>query len=874
MFSIVSMQDVLINLDGGDDLFKVFEGPRSKNHHRISKGTKETKPALFSVQQVWVLPSHILILTLDYKKLIAYDQVPRLLVNKEQADLLSVCEDGGGGVVDIFCMYRDHEYVLVLLRNGEILVWSFLKPQYKWNYVCKLSLSKCRNCQVVSYVFDEEKNVLIWCEKRGSAYFYVLSVVITISDSSPSQVELRECKTILHNSLPMHIHLVPDGCCLIPAANKPPGLMLFLSQDNELITVHLWNNGFDSRHIPTTSSDFQSIITMCVSLWMNSSSSEAKTISVATHPSTKQMVVLQSDLQVYLVGGHKNNECREVVYLCTLEVDLEHEIFAKEVIQIAPFQRLLIVLMSDGLINVFEILGGLFLWKTDTFRNNAPQIWIRKGAVPSIGVWNKSGIWNLRPKPVAQQIKSVQQEKILNDIEQSEKSVVSDVELSADTLSGQAMKKQVRKIKQGVNRSSEIPPHHLFEILAQWQLSNLSTDFAINVATHIKDILRDENSEEEVNMDEMKTVIDEINDPVLLVVLFSDKVLPYGIRKKLLHSLEMMLELDAMKYVDSDLLVILQQYFSLGKEIDRCYGNNNSCFGNNVAMDTRNNGLTDAASMNQEMKRLTASLLSEHVNNSTMMECTLHQLDTKYFMALLLSTIFSHSSCILQGSYFDLRDIQPVEGLKLTFWKLLLDKQESDWFRQLVVQLWVHAPILLTSFVEEAKTVISSSLVEETSIIKSIEQLCDRIIQLIWIPQKNNGNVASEIKPEDRTRIYCRILQQSNAQEKDELTYEIFLENHLIDEAKEILDKHANSSLKHYSLFSKMMDYLLATKTVGDHADTLKFLIPDKFNFPEVYKAFIFSKSSCHSGQIFKASDKDLTLGMLRGLVEETLKQE
>lgn len=30
MFSIVSMQEVLINLNGGDELFKLFEGPRSK----------------------------------------------------------------------------------------------------------------------------------------------------------------------------------------------------------------------------------------------------------------------------------------------------------------------------------------------------------------------------------------------------------------------------------------------------------------------------------------------------------------------------------------------------------------------------------------------------------------------------------------------------------------------------------------------------------------------------------------------------------------------------------------------------------------------------------------------------------------------------
>ena len=74
------------------------------------------------------------------------------------------------------------------------------------------------------------------------------------------------------------------------------------------------------------------------------------------------------------MGGVSKSGCRDVVCMCTLEVTVEQDVFAKDVMRIFPFQRTLLVVMTDGSINVFEIVGGLFLWKTDTFRNNSPQV--------------------------------------------------------------------------------------------------------------------------------------------------------------------------------------------------------------------------------------------------------------------------------------------------------------------------------------------------------------------------------------------------------------------------------------------------------------------------------------------------------------------
>lgn len=859
MFSIVSMQEVLINLNGSDDLFKLFEGPRSKGR-RVSKAVKE-KSLQFTVQQVWILPNHIMILTNDFQKLLAFDQVPRLGMNGgEQTDLLSASDDSGGGVLDILCILREQEYVLVLMKSGEIITWSFTKPLYKWNYVSKISLCKCRNSQVTSYVFDEEENVIVWCEKRGSTHCYVFSADLVISDDST--VTLSDPKTLLHNSLPVHIYLYPDGCCFMPVANKPPGLLLFSSTKSDTITVHIWNDSFDDRYIPTTSSDFQSIITTCVSLWINSSTNESKFISVATHPSTKQLVVLQNDLQVYLVDGVSKNQCRGVTYVCTLEVTVEHEVFAKEVIKIFPFQRLLLIVMSDGLINVFEIIGGLFLWKTDTFRNNAPQVWIRRGSLPTIGMWNRSGIWNLRPKPVAEQIKSLQQEEMSTQNGVDDKAIISDVEISVGAFEGQIKKQNKRpkrRIKQGVNRSTEMPTHHIFKILSQWHLSKLSTDIAINVAAHIKDVLRDDTSEEEVDMEEMMSVLDEINDPVLLVVLFADKVLPYILRKRLLDKLGCILELDSSKYIDKDVFAILEEYYNLGKQIDSCYCTNSTY----IKIDFSNISI-----IKEELSKLENGMY-----NNASVDQTLNQifrLNDKYFMFTLLSSILPFH--LLRDTYFQFDETQPLSGdFKLLFWKALL-RFESVIFEKVCLQLWTHSPHLLKCFIEEADKMLSSGLIEDVLALSSMEQLTSRILSFIWTPVKGKKSCL-DCQTEEKTRLYCTILQWSDIEEKDETAYEILIDNVLIDDAMEILKKYSSNTQKHYSLFFRMAEFLIGTKTIGCYAEQLKDLIPNQFNIAEVYKVFISQSNGSGGGQIFKSSDKDLTMGMLKPLIEVMLQE-
>lgn len=357
------------------------------------------------------------------------------------------------------------------------------------------------------------------------------------------------------------------------------------------------------------------------------------------------------------------------MYLCTLEVDEDkQELFAKQVSKIFPYQRLLLLVMSDGLINIFDTRGGLFLWKTETFRNNMPQIWIRRGSLPTIGVWNRSGIWNLRPNAVSEQIKSFYQVQAAKDdcIENKNKNILGDIEMKLDAIDGQIKNvKQRRKIKQGVNRSAEIPKRYIFQILDQWQLSNLSTDLALTIATHIKGHLKDEESEEEVHMEEMISVMDEIKDPVLLVVLLSDKELPYTIRKRVLVKLGCILESNSSKYIGSDILGILKEYYDLGKQIDDCYSINRE---NN---DERS---SSEDTIKRELIELEESTTHLEYNNCKTVDRTLVNMfviDCKYFMEVFLAGLLPND--LLEGTYFESKKLFAVtDDLKILFWKALL----------------------------------------------------------------------------------------------------------------------------------------------------------------------------------------------------------
>jgi len=140
-------------------------------------------------------------------------------------------------VFDIFQTIQSKEFVFILFKNGQVNVWTFSKPKYEWTKLKELSLFKSKESQLVSYVYDDSKHLLVWCEKRSATQFCICKVHLNFVDGN---VFFEETKAILHNCLPMNIYTLSKGnFTFLPVSNKTLGLFIFWSADNEQMTVSL-----------------------------------------------------------------------------------------------------------------------------------------------------------------------------------------------------------------------------------------------------------------------------------------------------------------------------------------------------------------------------------------------------------------------------------------------------------------------------------------------------------------------------------------------------------------------------------------------------------------------------------------------------------
>lgn len=391
----------------------------------------------------------------------------------------------------------------------------------------------------------------------------------------------------------------------------------------------MWSNEFNERSYTASTSDYQTIVRDCISLWITYPSSEIKIQSIASHPSSQELIVVQNDLNVYTLQASgsasstkNNNHIVTVSFVCTLEeLNEGKEAFLKQVLVFYPIQRMLLFVMEDGTIIIFENKGGLFLWKTQTFRSGSPLVWLRKGDFPLAGIWNRSGIWNLRPKPISEQLKEFSANRYcVNDEQQNSENNLEKVQAAAakknnigyggeraatvsdpefalnlfqqDHQQREKQQQQSRKskrrlrIKQGVNRSEDVPVDYLFNILNLWQLSNLSMEIALNIATKIKELK--ESNEDEVDLSEIVCLVKEIKDPVLLLVLFVNKYFPFSVRKQVGCKLRHFLNSNSnhstatsttsaatvvqqLSRIEPNILKILQQYVHVDDKIQKCF---------------------------------------------------------------------------------------------------------------------------------------------------------------------------------------------------------------------------------------------------------------------------------------------------------------
>ena len=304
---------------------------------------------------------------------------------------------------------------------------------------------------------------------------------------------------------------------------------------------------------------------------MENSASDKKFITMTTHPTTKEIVVLQYDLQLHLVTYSQSGNINSKK-LCILEINEDKEIFSKRILQMYLWLRFLLVVTTDGEIIIFDSREGLYLWKSDTFKLNSPNIWIRQGLYPTVGVWNKSGIWHLRPKPIQDQVKDVNQE--LNDETLSEGKNLpidgTDIDYVINVF-GEQKKKRRRKIKQGVNRKTKMPIKYLLEVLDNWKLYNVSSEIALKLIMKLKESLKEEDSEFSLEYDEVLFLINHMHDPALLLILFTDKNLPVTIKRLLVEKLRSLLQQPLIENIDREIVNAVKEYVNLQDQMKTCF---------------------------------------------------------------------------------------------------------------------------------------------------------------------------------------------------------------------------------------------------------------------------------------------------------------
>lgn len=134
---------------------------------------------------------------------------------------------------------KQQEYIVIVLRTGEVVTWLFQKPDYEWQKIRKYSLCKGKDSQIVSYAYDRQTQVLVWCEKRSATQFCICKARMKFSVATEKRTVLfEEVKAVLHNCLPMNIYaLSNDVFCFMPVSNKTLGLFMFWSNRADKIVV-------------------------------------------------------------------------------------------------------------------------------------------------------------------------------------------------------------------------------------------------------------------------------------------------------------------------------------------------------------------------------------------------------------------------------------------------------------------------------------------------------------------------------------------------------------------------------------------------------------------------------------------------------------
>ncbi|XP_047143684.1 uncharacterized protein LOC101239109 [Hydra vulgaris] len=832
MFNIIPLKDVLLNLNGTEELCQLFECMNPLKRDTLSqKGSKEKSSAV--VRDIFVLQSHVLVLVGDLQ-LIAFDQTPIVAPNNAYGkDLLSCSTHKITSVLDVFVDNNLLEYVFIISKSGELIVWTFRRPSYKWQMEATILLCKKKGSQLLSYTYDNQNKVLVWCEKITASQCCIYSTEFNFTDN----FSVKSTQQILYNCLPMSIHfLAQSNFCFI--SYILPSLMLFWCSSSGKMTVRMWGDFFNTKFLPVFTTDYQSIIKGCISLWIDSPSSEIKFIAVASHSITKELIVLQHDLQVSIVAVKE----LEIIssHLCTLETT-ETEIFAQQVTGIYLINHLLLVLMSDGKINVFDTKYGLFLWKTESYVSTLPKLWVRKGEFPAIGIWNNAGIWVLYAKSVVEQLKEAK-------TKQETKSPVAQNVGQTAIIDGCLLRRKV-DIYKGISRNARTPLHYAFEILDSWNLSKHSTELALKEALKIKELTKDDISA--FNTSDILCLVNQINDPVLLLILFCDGDFCYLIKKEVVCRLFKLLKLMEFDVIDKEYSILFKEYLMLEEKIKSSLSTYEFC----------ETLLDDESIFRKEFQNLLTLSNSELEASCDLQNsiekclCFLFELNQKLFVKLFISLIPLQSTMqTFEFSYI----LENCNDLFDLLFKALI-RVESSIFYMFWTAVWDESPMILSSLFND---IFSKHPDMEKPIIA-------KFLSIICLPDSNDdSNVLV-----DQVQVYCLLLLRLSP-ENDDKACDIFLKYSLIEDAISILMKNNNNSLKHKSLFYRLLFYTLKNKQFKSFVQYFSICIPENFNIGTFNSICMASGCDSVTESVFTKNPNDIDISSVTDFFSNLLQRD
>ena len=168
------------------------------------------------------------------------------------------------------------------------------------------------------------------------------------------------------------------------------------------LQLHLWNYLHNGVIPISTSTDFQSLVTESISLWINQNANDAAAIAYCTHPVTQELLVLESTCNLYStqIDGSGKPYLSKLCTLCKKNIG---EINPRKSCTIFAFKKFLGLLLEEHELLIFETYTGKLVWKSDCSKNDRVKPWVSQGDIPQVGLWCPSFMNVIRSESVIKQ---------------------------------------------------------------------------------------------------------------------------------------------------------------------------------------------------------------------------------------------------------------------------------------------------------------------------------------------------------------------------------------------------------------------------------------------------------------------------------------